>query len=373
MNGVLKTSSTALSASITGLSDSTTYSFYVIAKDAAVNSSIASNTVNGTTTMAIPDIQNPTTPTNLVVNASSSSTISLNWTASTDNIGASGYDVYVDSVFKTTVAGNTALINGLMPMTSYSFYVIAKDAAGNSSMQSNIANGTTTSMSSTCATESFAKIPASATNYATRTWTGDSVLNWTATDARTDQTINTKAILIRNGSLSASTSADGIGSLTVTTQQKFTGSTGTFNLRVNGNIVGTIPFSPTATTTTISNINISGDVLLSFTDNSGGANSTPSRVAFDDISWTCYSSLGLQKSNKKHFQVYPNPSNGNFNVIFDESNSLHLVEIYSLLGQKVYEKEVNSTSISLPNLQKGTYIIKVTKDSKSNIEKIIIN
>ncbi|WP_165784007.1 endonuclease [Flavobacterium alvei] len=374
MNSVLKTSvsSSNLTATITGLTASTTYSFYVIAKDAAVNSSPASNTANGTTTIAIPDTQNPTAPTNLAVTGSSSSTVSLSWTASTDNVGVTSYDVYVNSVFKSTVSGTTALVNGLTPSTTYSFYVVAKDAAGNSSLQSNAINGTTTVLTSSCANESFENIPATASSYATRTWIGDSGLNWTATDARTDQTLNTKAICIKNGSLSASTSADGIGSLTVTTQLKFTGTSGTFNLRVNGNIVGTIPYSTTgvSTTTTISGINIAGDVVISITDNS----LTTNRVAFDDLSWTCYSGLGLESLSQKDFKIYPNPSNGDFNIVFDDSNGTHSVEIFSLLGQKVFEKNnTQGSSILVNNLQKGTYLIKVTKDSKSRTEKIIIN
>lgn len=375
MNGVLKTSvsSTNISATITGLSASTSYPFYVIAKDAAVNSSPASNTVNGSTTALVSDIQNPTAPTNLAVMGSSSSTVSLSWTASTDNIGVTSYDVYVNSVFKSSVSGTTAIVNGLTPTTTYSFYVIAKDAAGNPSPQSNSVNGTTTVVSSSCASENFENIPASASSYATRTWTGDSGLNWTATDARTDQTINTKAICIRNGYLLASTAADGIGSLTVTTQQFFSGNSGTFNLRVNGNIEGTIPYNTSgiATTTTIPAINIQGDVIISITDNSNGANT---RVAFDDLSWNCYSGLGIETLSQKEFKIYPNPSKGNFNIIFDDSNAKHSVQIFSLLGQKVFEKcNAQSASISVTNLQKGTYLVKVTSDSKSRTEKIIVN
>jgi endonuclease I/chitodextrinase len=373
LNGALKTSVTGISTTIAGLAASTSYSFYVIAKDAAVNSSPASNTVNGTTTIAVPDTQNPTAPTNVAVSSSSSSTVTLTWTASTDNIGVTSYDVYVNSAFKSTVAGTTALINGLAPSTTYSFYVIAKDAVGNPSPQSNTVNGTTTVVSSSCASESFENIPASSSSYATRTWTGDTGINWTAIDARTDEKVNTtRAICIRNGSLSGSTAADGIGNLTVTTQLRFSGTSGTFNLRVNGNIVGTIPYSTTgvSTTTTVSGINIQGDVVISITDNSTSSN----RVAFDDLSWTCYSGLGIESLSKKDFNIYPNPSNGNFNIIFDEAKTKHTVEIFSLLGQKVYENnDFTSESLLVTNLQKGTYLVKVTKDSKSRIEKIIIN
>jgi endonuclease I/chitodextrinase len=376
VNGILKTSvsSSNLTSTITGLTASTAYSFYVVAKDASVNSSPASNTANGTTTIAIPDTEIPTAPTNLAVTGSSSSTVSLSWTASTDNVGVTSYDVYVNSAFKSTVSGTTAIVNGLTPTTTYSFYVVAKDATSNSSAQSNSVNGTTTVISTSCASESFENIPASASSYGIQTWTGDSGLNWTATDARTDLNVNARAIVVRNGSLSASTSADGIGSLTVTTQQFYTGNSGTFNLRVNGNIVGTIPYSTTSVTTTISGINIAGDVIISITDNSNLNETTKSRVAFDDLSWTCFSGLGLETLSQKDFKIYPNPSKGDFNIIFDDTNGKHAVAIFSLLGQKVFEKNnIESSSISVMNLQKGTYLIKVTKDSKSVVKKIVIN
>lgn len=371
MNGSLITSVSGLTATITGLSASTTYSFYVVAKDAAFNSSPASNTTNGTTNVIIPDTQNPTAPTNLTISGSSSSTVSLNWTASSDNIGVSSYEIYVNAVLRASTSGVSAIVNGLTPATAHSFYVIAKDAAGNSSASSNTANGTTTAATTSCASESFENIPDVASNYAIRTWTGDTGLDWTATDARTDQKINTtKAICIRNGSLTASTASNGIGNLTVTTKLIFGTTSGSFTLRVNGNSVGTIPYSTTETTTTITGINTSGDVIISIADNSITAN----RVAFDDLSWTCYSGLGLENSNQKEFKIYPNPSKGNFNILFDDSNSMHSVEIFSLSGQKVFEKkDTNNSSISVTNLPKGTYLIKVSQDSKSTTEKIIIN
>ena len=372
VNGVFKISVPGVTATITGLSASTTYSFYVIAKDAAINSSSVSNTVNGTTTVVVPDTQNPTVGTSLAVTSTLSTKVSLSWLAGTDNVGITAYDIYVNGVFNSSVTGTVATISGLTAATTYTFYLIARDAAGNSSVASNSVDGTTKAAgtdSSQCATESFESIPTAASSYTTRTWTGDSGLDWTATDARTDQTLNTKAICIRNGSLAAFTASNGIGTITVTTMLKFTGTSGTFNLLVNGNVVATIPYSATSTTTIIPGINIAGDVIVSLVNTS-----TTNRVAIDDLSWTCYTALGFETLSQKEFKIYPNPSNGNFNVIFDDSNSTNSIEILSLLGQKVFEKtNAHSSSISVTNLQKGTYLIKVTKDSKSVVKKIVIN
>ena len=55
-----------------------------------------------------------------------------------------GYDVYQDGVVVGTASSNSFTVTGLTPSTSYAFFVIAKDAAGNQSGQSNTVNVTTT-------------------------------------------------------------------------------------------------------------------------------------------------------------------------------------------------------------------------------------
>jgi hypothetical protein len=79
-------------------------------------------------------------------------------------------------------------------------------------------------------------------------------------------------------------------------------------------------------------------------------------------------------STTNDFKIYPNPSNGEFNISFDNLKGDYSIEIYSLIGQKVFEKKnTQTTTIAVSNLQKGTYWVRITKDSKSKTEKIIIN
>src|SRR5690606_19820414 len=130
-----------------------------------------------------------------------------------------GYDIYVNGVLYSTVSGTTATVSGLNPSTTYTFYIIAQDTSGNPSAQSNTATGTTLAGQpggGSCGTENFSTIPTSPTTpaYDTRTWNNNNI-TWTATDARIDQTINGKAINIRNGNLTSSTISGGINSLTV--------------------------------------------------------------------------------------------------------------------------------------------------------------
>lgn len=309
------------------------------------------------------DTQAPTAPANLAVNSTTASTATLSWAAATDNIGVASYEIYVDGILKTTVSGSvtSATVTGLAANTTYSFYIIAKDAAGNASPASNTVQGTTlpANAGTSCANEDFENIPPNDSSYSTRTWTNKGI-SWTATDARTDERLNNRAIVIRNGSLTGSAVPNGIGSLTVTTQLKFSGSEGTFDLFVNGVKKGVVPYAASGKlTTTISDINIEGNVTVSLVNTS-----TSNRVALDDLSWTCYSStLGLGETNvgSKKLTVSPNPvKNGMIQISGLEESNVR-AEIYNMTGQLVQTVDkVSKTSdrIQLKNLPKGIYILK---------------
>jgi chitodextrinase len=89
------------------------------------------------------DTTAPSTPTNLAASAISSSQINLTWTASTDNVAATGYKIFRGGVQVGTSATNSYGDTGLSPSTAYSYTVSAFDAAGNNSPASNAASATT--------------------------------------------------------------------------------------------------------------------------------------------------------------------------------------------------------------------------------------
>ncbi|GAA0411369.1 fibronectin type III domain-containing protein [Paenibacillus motobuensis] len=129
----------------TGLTPDTTYSYSVKAKDAAGNVSPSSNTISvKTNAVSSPDTQAPSTPANVTVTGVTSSSVSLSWTASTDNVGVTGYDVYQGTNLALSVTGTSATVSGLSAGTAYTFKVAAKDAAGNVSPQSTAVSATTT-------------------------------------------------------------------------------------------------------------------------------------------------------------------------------------------------------------------------------------
>ncbi|MEV0171527.1 carbohydrate binding domain-containing protein [Streptomyces sp. NPDC050803] len=89
------------------------------------------------------DTQAPTAPSNLQSTGKSSSSVSLAWNASTDNVGVTAYDIYSGSNQVLSVSGTTATVGGLAPSTGYTFTVRARDAAGNVSAASNAVSVTT--------------------------------------------------------------------------------------------------------------------------------------------------------------------------------------------------------------------------------------
>jgi chitodextrinase len=114
----------------TGLTASTTYSYAVQAVDAAGNASAQSASASATT-QAGPDTIPPSVPTGLTGKAVSPTRITLTWKASTDNVGVTGYNVYLNGVALATTKTRSFTQSGLTAGTTYTYRVSAFDAAGN--------------------------------------------------------------------------------------------------------------------------------------------------------------------------------------------------------------------------------------------------
>ncbi|MFC0507434.1 discoidin domain-containing protein [Micromonospora costi] len=113
-----------------------TVSYYVRARDAAGNVSANSNTVTRTGNTG--DTTAPTAPGNLAYTQPASDQIRLTWTASTDNVGVTGYDVYANGSLRGSVNGSTLTYTDTQPASAtVSYFVRARDAAGNVSANSN--------------------------------------------------------------------------------------------------------------------------------------------------------------------------------------------------------------------------------------------
>lgn len=90
------------------------------------------------------DTEAPSAPTNLQVSNVTETGLTLSWTAASDNVGVTSYDVYQGgTLLRSGVTSTTLNLTGLSCATAYSFTVKARDAAGNASATSNTATATT--------------------------------------------------------------------------------------------------------------------------------------------------------------------------------------------------------------------------------------
>ena len=127
-----------------------TYTYYVTAYDARGNISSPSNTVTITAsssnnTDTINDTTAPSWPSGHTYGSIilSSTSIRVNWSSATDNVGVMGYKIYRNGTQITTTTLLEYTDSGLAPATAYSYSVSAYDAAGNVSGTSASTNATT--------------------------------------------------------------------------------------------------------------------------------------------------------------------------------------------------------------------------------------
>jgi endonuclease I len=331
----------------------------------------------------------PTTPSNLTVGIKTTTSIALSWTASTDNIGVTGYDIYMNGILKASATTTSATITGLTATTTYSFAVKAKDAAGNTSANSTAISATTNTVSTSLSTELFF----------TEYLEGSSNNKALEITNKTTRSISLSSYTIKKQSNGSGSWSSGIFlSGTLTSGSKF--------VIVNSSISSSCyPLISANLSTSAPEMTFNGNDAIGLfkngtlidiigTFNGGSVNfamdetlrrkttvTAPSTTFKKATQWDSFTTdtctgignrLNGNLLSDIDFKVYPNPSEGDFNIDLQNSKENYSIEIYSLLGQRVFEKETN-TSLFVTNLQSGIYLIKITKDSKSVTKKIAIN
>ena len=338
------------------------------------------------------DTQAPTTPTNLVSSNITQTTLNLSWTASTDNVAVTGYDVYMNGSLKASVTSTSASITGLTAATTYSFYVRAKDAATNISTSSSTINATTSTSTPSVTDLYFSEyLEGSSNNKALEiaNATGASISlsiysikkqtngagAWSTGITLSGTIANNGKFVIVNSLISSACYSTTTANLSTTSTDMTFNGNDAVGLFKNGVLIDVIGDFNGGTA------NFSIDETLR-----RKATATVPKATFNKTTdWDVFTTdtctgLGNKMGTNEikeivstDFDIYPNPSNGNFNIRFDNSNENHSVEIYSLIGQKVFEKKNINLIVSVSNLSKGIYLIKVSKSNESITKKMIIN
>jgi len=157
-SGAWQSLGSVLSVNLSNLSAASAYTVTLRARDAAGNLSPTSAGSFTTT-----DTSAPAKPTGLSASAPNSNSVNLSWTASTDNVGVSGYRIRRGGTQIGTSATTSYTDNTVSGSTSYSYTVSAYDAAGNTSEQSTPADVTTPDTLAPDTPTGLSAVPASAT------------------------------------------------------------------------------------------------------------------------------------------------------------------------------------------------------------------
>ncbi len=376
-NGVvIGSTTTATTFAVTGLTASTAYTFNVRAKDAAGNVSVNSNTVNVTTLAPVADTTAPTAPT-LAASGTTQTTTNLSWSGATDNVAVTGYDVLRNGVvIGSTTTATTFAVTGLTASTAYTFNVRAKDAAGNSSVNSNTVSVTTLAVSTV--TYCTASANSTADERIGRVQLGTINNPSTGTAGYEDFTaISTN--LVRGTSNTITITPTWTGTVYREAYRVYID----YNRDGDFTDAGESVYSRSRTTATP----VSGSFTVPTTATLGSTrmrvimryNATPTTPCgtFDfgqveDYTVNITSSArGEEATNDSlAFSLFPNPVKGD---VLNISN-LEIVSsyrIFNLMGQEIARGTIENESIFVGDLASGTYLIEVSNERGSLTKRFI--
>ena len=339
------------------------------------------------------DTEAPSAPLNLAVSNITQSSVDLSWTASADNVGVVGYDVYQAGVLlKANITSTATTLEGLTCATSYSFTVKAKDAAGNSSEASSIANAVTKD----CTTLTGNTIYDDALQVQWQDISVSSTRNFSNTSPVKAGSKSIKVDYAANGTLSFS--KDAAAATTSTTELRFW----VYNNSRNGIKVYT------ESDTGIKSIQVSlkpargkwVEVILEMSQLGSPTNikkvivqnnsSSAATFYFDELRLVnVVSTLSAEPQVAKfvtekalqpvEWDIYPNPAK-EYAVVHlrAEAATYATVSVTDSRGRTVHQQAeqvepgLNKWRIALPKLSPGVYYVKVTTSKHSHVKAIVV-
>ena len=234
VNGSKVGTTTSTSHTFTSLTCGTTYTLGVDAFDAAGNRSSVSSVV--TATSACTDTSAPSVPSGLSIGSLTQTSIALSWNASTDNVGVTGYDLWVNGSKVGTTTSTSHTFTGLTCGTSYTLGVDAFDAAGNHSSVNSVVSATSACSDTTA--------PSAPSGLTVGSITQTSIaLSWKVS---TDNVGVTGYDVLVNGSKVGTTTSTGYTFSSLTCGTSYTLGVAAFDAAGNRSSVSTVPASTSA-------------------------------------------------------------------------------------------------------------------------------
>ncbi|SFB31489.1 Por secretion system C-terminal sorting domain-containing protein, partial [Flavobacterium swingsii] len=319
------------------------------------------------------------TTSTLSASGTTTSSTNLSWTAATDNVGVTGYNVYQNGVLKTTTTATTLVVSGLSVSTTYNFYVTAKDAVGNVSSTSNTANVTTL----TAGVNYCNSTGSTAREYINRVQLGS--INNLSGNNNGYGNYTTLSTSVSVGSTSSITITPAWNGMSVSEAYRVwidynqDGNFGSDELvfsksktkasSVSGSFI--IPSTALVGNTrmrvsmkynafpTACEMFTNGEVEDYTVNITTGVTAKVGTETTDDSAKIDDSATENKEVSKLSFNLYPNPVKGetlNFSGI--ENNSSY--RIFNLMGQQMTNGNTDNNSINVGRLMPGIYIIEIT-------------
>lgn len=341
------------------------------------------------------DTQPPSNPSSLVASNVTSSGATLNWNASTDNVGVDHYNIFINGGLVGTSTNTTFIVSGLSASTLYNASVNAQDAAGNISVGS-----ATTSFTTLNDTVILSEIKAYYFENGLNKWTdggGDCKRTLNATYAFEGN----YSVRLRDGSSTSNCTSPAIdltGNSQVSVEfhtyakgmeagedffvEMYDGST----YQVIGHYITGTDFNNDEFFTDTINLNsgsfnFNANNRIRFRNN---ANQNNDQIYFDQVIVSgnvVNAPIVIEPTNiVKAFSItagdkillYPSPANTVLNIeildgTFDE------ITIFSTLGEIVNKLETgkNNISVDVSNLAAGTYFVRFVSAGKAVTKRFI--
>ncbi|NJO91260.1 MAG: T9SS type A sorting domain-containing protein [Chloroflexia bacterium] len=328
------------------------------------------------------DTQAPSVPSNFRVTSVTSSSITLAWNVSSDNVGVANYRLNnaTDNT-NYTVAGTSYTVSGLTANKSYTFYVLAKDAAGNSSGWSSAAQGITSdggSSTNYCSTQHTSPLSYFYISNVTLSNLNNTSTLGNSSTAYSDYTSNT-ASLAKGSTYTISEAfypswSGNSGAVWIDWNQD-----GDFDDSGEKVLGVSSANSPYTANFTVPAVAASGNtrmrVRLTY-----NANLTPcGNVAYGEtedyainVTGSSSGEVGIVDGSFS-VDIFPNPAINKLNITLKGVQKAFM-RLININGQVALKKNLNQTStvLDVTNLKKGNYFVEIRSANEKITKKIII-
>jgi hypothetical protein len=117
-------------------------------------------------------------------------------------------------------------------------------------------------------------------------------------------------------------------------------------------------------------VNVIGQYILTYTATDALSNQASISRTVNVTSDAC--TLGLSSNTIDGFSIYPNPVNQGKVFVVAKVKGLKNIKIFDLLGKQIFSQQTLDGELNISKLQRGIYVIKITQEGKTSVQKLII-